>query len=294
MSTPLQSALPAGVGFIGLGNIGRPMAERLVDWPGDLWVYDIDADAVSALERLGAKSAPSPRDLAAHAGVICVMVRDDDQVRSVVTGPDGLLAGAHTDAVIVIHSTIRAETAAEMELVAAPHGVGVLDAPVSGGAPGARDGRLAVMCGGKDDAFAAAEPVLGRMGELVVHLGPVGSGTRAKLARNLLHFVAFAATTEAARLAEAAGIDIALLGRIVRHTDAITGGPGAIMLRDTTAPVDPASPWFAILDAVRILGEKDLAFAIELADQLDVDVPLARTALDRLAPGLGLPAKDPS
>ena len=288
----MSAPVPDGVGFIGLGNIGRPMAERLVDWPGGLFVYDVDAEAMAALEQLGAKSAPSPRDLAAHVGVVCVMVRDDEQVRAVVTGPDGLLAGAHTGAVIVLHSTIRAETAAEMELVAAPHGVGVLDAPVSGGAPGARDGRLAIMCGGKDDAFAAAQPVLQRMGELVVHLGAVGSGTRAKLARNLLHFVAFAATTEANRLAEAAGIDLQLLGKIVRHTDAITGGPGAIMLRDTTAPIDPASPWFAILDAVRILGEKDLAFAIELAEQLDVDVPLARVALDRLASGLGLPAKE--
>ncbi|HJQ44125.1 MAG TPA: NAD(P)-dependent oxidoreductase [Jatrophihabitantaceae bacterium] len=287
-----MSGLPSGVGFIGLGNIGRPMAERLVDWPGGLWIYDVDANAMAALESQGAKAAPSPRDLAAHAGVVCVMVRDDEQVRSVLTGPDGLLAGAHTGAVIVLHSTIRAETAAEMELVSAPHGVGVLDAPVSGGAPGARDGRLAVLCGGKGEAFDAAKPVLDRMGELVVHLGPVGSGTRAKLARNLLHFVAFAATTEANRLAEAAGIDLQLLGKVVRHTDAITGGPGAIMLRDTTDPIPSDSPWFGILDAVRILGEKDLSFAIELAEQLDVDVPLARVALDELAEGLGLPRKD--
>jgi 3-hydroxyisobutyrate dehydrogenase len=281
--------LPQGAGFIGLGNIGRPMAQRLVDWPGGLWVYDVDARAADALAQHGAKVATSPRELAAHAGVVSVMVRDDEQVRSVVTGPDGLLAGLATGAAIVIHSTIRAETAAELELVAAPHGVGVLDAPVSGGAPGARDGRLAIMCGGKEETFAAARPVLDVLGELVVHLGPVGSGTRAKLARNLLHFVAFAATTEANRLAEAAGIDPQVLGQIVRHTDAITGGPGAIMLRDTAAPIDPASPWFGIFDAVRILGEKDLSFAIELAEQLDVAVPLARVALDQLAPGLGLP-----
>ena len=284
--------LPDGAGFIGLGNIGRPMAARLADWPGGLWVCDVDPAATAALEKQGAHGAATPRDLAAHAGVISVMVRDDEQVRSVITGPDGVLAGAATGTVILIHSTIRAETAAEMELVAAPHGVGVLDAPVSGGAPGAKDGRLAIMCGGKEDAFTTAKPVLDRLGQLVVNLGPVGSGTRAKLARNLLHFVAFAATTEANRLAEAAGIDLQVLGQIVRHTDAITGGPGAIMLRDTTAPIEPGSPWLGILDAVRILGEKDLTFAIELADQLDVDVPLARLARERLAPGLGLPAHE--
>jgi 3-hydroxyisobutyrate dehydrogenase len=288
----MTAGVPNGVGFIGLGNIGRPMAERLADWPGGLWVFDVDATACAALADKGAQVASSPRELAAQVGVVCVMVRDDEQVRSVMTGPDGLLAGLATGSVVLIHSTIRAETAAEMELVSAPHGVGVLDAPVSGGAPGARDGRLAIMCGGKDDAFATAKPVLERLGQLVVNLGPVGSGTRAKLARNLLHFVAFAATTEAGRLAEAAGIDPQVLGQIVRHTDAITGGPGAIMLRDTTAPIDPASPWFGILDAVRILGEKDLAFAIELAEQLDVDVPLARVALDELATGLGLPGEE--
>jgi 3-hydroxyisobutyrate dehydrogenase len=148
------------------------------------------------------------------------------------------------------------------------------------------------MCGGKDEAFEVARPVLDRLGDMVLLLGPAGSGTRAKLARNLLHFVAFAATTEASRLAEAAGIDPKLLGKVVRHTDAITGGPGAIMLRDSTAPIEPDSPWFGVFDAVRILGEKDLAFAIELAAQLDVEVPLARVALDELATGLGLPSKE--
>jgi 3-hydroxyisobutyrate dehydrogenase len=126
------------------------------------------------------------------------------------------------------------------------------------------------------------------MGELVVHFGPVGSGTAAKLARNLLHFVAFTAATEAARLAEAAGVDLVALGKVVRHTDAITGGPGAIMWRDTTAPVPPDDNWFTILEHVRQLGEKDLTLARELGDRLGVDTPLADLALPRLAPGLGL------
>src|SRR5207247_3562581 len=97
----------------------------------------------------------------------------------------------------------------------------VLDAPVSGGAMGARNGTLAILVGGEKAGFAASREVLERMGELVVHVGPVGAGTAAKLARNLLHFVAFTAATEAARLAEAAGIEPALLGKVVRHTDAI-------------------------------------------------------------------------
>ena len=121
-----------------------------------------------------------------------------------------------------------------------------------------------------------------------VHAGRVGAGTRMKLARNLIHFVAFTAVTEAQRLAEAADLDLVALGEVVRHTDAITGGPGAIMHRDTTAPLDPDDFWWGVLDHVRALGEKDLSFAIELAGTLGVDVPLAQLARERLAKGLGL------
>jgi 3-hydroxyisobutyrate dehydrogenase len=121
-----------------------------------------------------------------------------------------------------------------------------------------------------------------------VHTGPLGSGTTTKLARNLLHFVAFTAAGEAQRLAEAAGIPLAELARVVRHSDAVTGGPGAIMLRDTTAPMAPTDDWHATLDHVRSLGTKDLALALELGTELGVQLPLARMALDRLGTELGL------
>ncbi len=264
------------VGFVGLGNIGKPMALRLAGDEGiDLTVYDVVPDPVAELVAAGARAAASVEEL--DADVICVMVRDDDQVRSVAhaVGPGPVL---------VVHSTVAPGTPAELE----SDGLTVLDAPVSGGPMGAADGSLAIMVGGSDEAFAAARPVLEAMGSLVVHAGPVGHGTRMKLARNLIHFVAFTAVTEAQRLAETSGIDLVRLGEVVRHTDAITGGPGAIMYRDTTAPIDPGDFWYGVFGHVRALGEKDLAFAIALADELGVDVPLAREALPRLAKGLGL------
>src|SRR4051812_48954391 len=153
---------------------------------------------------------------------------------------------------------------------------------------GAADGSLAIMVGGSDEAFSAARPAVEAMGSKVVHAGSLGAGTRMKLARNLIHFVAFTAVTEAQRLAEAAGLDLVALGEGVRHTDAITGGPGAIMYRDTTAPIAPDDFWYDVFGHVQALGEKDLAFAIALADELGVDVPLAREALPRLGKGLGL------
>ena len=117
----------------------------------------------------------------------------------------------------------------------------VIDAPVSGGFMGAHDGTLALMVGGSDEAVAVARPALERLGTLVAHLGPIGAGTRAKLARNLITFASYAAVGEANRLAEAAGVDLALLGEVVRHSDRVTGGPGAIMLRDTAAAMAPTT-----------------------------------------------------
>jgi 3-hydroxyisobutyrate dehydrogenase len=153
---------------------------------------------------------------------------------------------------------------------------------------GAADGTLAIMVGGSDEAFARCAPPLRVMGTEVVHAGPVGAGTSMKLARNLMHFVAFTAATEAQRLAEAAGLDLVELGRVVRHTDAISGGAGAIMQRETARPLGPDDPWRPILEHVVALGEKDLDFAVGLADRLGVDVPLARLARERLAAGLGV------
>jgi len=264
------------VGFVGLGNIGRPMALRLAAAEDvDLQVCDLAPNPVAELVAAGAEAAGSVADL--DADVVCVMVRDDDQVRSVA-------ADVSPETVLVIHSTVAPATPAEL----AADGRRVLDAPVSGGPMGAADGSLAIMVGGDGDDVAAARPALEAMAATVVHAGPVGAGTRMKLARNLIHFVAFTAVTEAQRLAEAAGLDLVALGDVVRHTDAITGGPGAIMHRATTAPIAPDDFWHGVFDHVRALGEKDLGFAIALADELGVDVPLARAALPRLGKGLGI------
>ncbi len=273
------------VGFVGLGNIGKPMALRLAAADLDLVVHDVAATPVDELVAAGARKAGSVAELAAAVDVVCVMVRDDDQVREVLGQVLGVAREGQT---VVIHSTVAPQTPRQLEITAARHGVGVLDAPVSGGPMGAAEGTLAIMVGGSHEAYAAARPALDVMGSKVVHAGPIGAGTRMKLARNLMHFVAFTAVTEAQRLAEAAGLSLTDLGDVVRHTDAITGGPGAIMWRDTTAPIAADDFWHGVFSHVADLGEKDLRFATELADELGVDVPLADLALTRLRTGLGL------
>jgi 3-hydroxyisobutyrate dehydrogenase-like beta-hydroxyacid dehydrogenase len=275
-------------GFVGLGQMGAPMAGRLAG--PDLIVYDTRAEAMSPLVEKGARPAADLAEVA-RAALISIMVRDDAQVNEVAAA---LLPAAAPGTVIAIHSTIRAGTAISLADAARPYGVEVVDAPVSGGFMGAQAGTLAVMVGATETAFAQVEGPFGAWADLVLHMGPVGAGTHAKLARNLLHFVSFAAAAEAQRLAEAAGVPLGRLGRIVRHSDAVTGGPGAIMIRRTTAPLTPDDPLHEIMRHVRALGDKDLSLALELAGELGVDTPLATLAHRHLGVGLGLTPEDPS
>ncbi|WP_240522055.1 NAD(P)-dependent oxidoreductase [Amycolatopsis vastitatis] len=276
------------MGFVGLGQMGAPMARRLLGWPGGLVVHDVRPDALVPFIEAGARVAGSPREVAESAEVISLMVRDDAQVEEVLSGPAGLLETATPGTVVAIHSTIAAGTATRLAEAHGPLGIEIVDAPVSGGAPGAAKGDLAVMVGATDSAFERCRDVFALWAGHTMHAGLPGAGTRAKLARNLLHFVSFAAAAEAQRLAEAAGLDLLELGKVVRHTDAITGGPGAIMRRPTTAPVAADDGWYPILSHVRDLGHKDLTLAIALGEELEVDTPLARLALERLAAGLGV------
>lgn len=278
---------PARLGYVGLGNIGAPMALRLAAWPGGLTVFDLSAEAVGRLVEVGATAADSLAELAGAADIIGICVVNDAQVRRVV---GELLPAAAPGTVITVHSTIGPDTAVELARDCAEHEVTLLDAPISGGAGGAEAGRLAIMVGGERAAYERLQEPFALVSDMLVHAGAdVGAGTRMKLARNLLHFISFTAATEAARLAEAAGLDIAKLGRVVRHTDAITGGAGAIMLRETTAEIDPDDFWFGVFTHVRELGEKDLSLALDLGRHLDVPLPLGEIALRDLAAGLGVP-----
>ena len=280
---------PGGIGFIGLGQIGSLMAGRLVDHPEGLVVCDLREEAMAPLVERGASAASTPAEVASACGVVSVMVLDDAQSRDVVAGAGGLLETAEPGTVIALHSTIRAETAIEMAALAAEQGVAVVDAPVSGGFMGAAEGTLATMVGGEDDAVAICQPVFEHWAAMVVHLGPVGNGTRAKLARNMMHFVAYTAAGEAQRLAEACGVDLTQLGAIVRHTDSVTGGPGAIMFRGSVAELHPGDDFYDILVHTRTLGEKDLTLALDLAAEVGVEAPLAQLALRDFAGSLGVP-----
>jgi 3-hydroxyisobutyrate dehydrogenase-like beta-hydroxyacid dehydrogenase len=274
------------VGFIGLGNIGKPMARRLCAWPGGLTVFDIAAEPLDELAAAGATVADSVQALAAECGVISVMVNTDDQVNDVM---EQVVGAARPGTVVAVHSTMSLDLPSRLKDLAVRHDLLFADAPVSGGAMGAEAGTLAILFGGGADAFAAVEGPFALMAGEVVHCGPVGKGTAFKLARNMLHFISYTATDEALRLAAAAGLDLQDLGRVVRHTDAITGGAGAIMHRDNARTMTEDDPWWEIFQLPLGLGAKDLANAVQMADQLGVDVPMARYAHENLGAALGYP-----
>ncbi len=280
-----EAAEGCKLGYIGLGNQGAPMAKRLVDWPGGLIVFDVRAEAMTPFVEAGATAAASVAEVAA-ADVISVTVLNDEQVRDVVAE---LAAHANPGTVIALHSTIRPETAAELADQLRPNGIHIVDAPVSGGAGAADKGELAVMVGADDQAYESIKPVFKKWASMVVRAGEPGAGTRMKLARNMLTFVGFAAANEAMRLAEAAGLDLQKLGRVVRHSDAQSGGPGAIMVREDMNVLAPDSFLYNMFMHTRGLGEKDLGLALELGESVGVDLPLAEVAIRDLAAGLGVP-----
>jgi 3-hydroxyisobutyrate dehydrogenase-like beta-hydroxyacid dehydrogenase len=262
-------------GFIGLGQMGAAMAKHLVQ----PLVYDVRSEATKAFENV----ASSVAEIGSRCDVVSIVVFDDDQVREVV---GELRTTAEPGTVIAIHSTIAPGTAEELAEQAG--GAHVVDAPITGGPMGAAEGALVAMVGGSVEAVARCREVF-TWASRVVHAGPVGAGTRMKLAKNLISYAAFAAVGEAQRLAEAGGIDLIELGNVVRQSDKVTGGPGAVMFRDTAEPAPADDPWHDVLLHTRDLAEKDLELALDLGRHLGVELPMAKLALERIAQALGVP-----
>jgi 3-hydroxyisobutyrate dehydrogenase-like beta-hydroxyacid dehydrogenase len=274
------------LGFIGLGNMGAPMAAHLAGWPGGLTVFDVRAEAMTPLVEAGATPASSVRGVAEAADIISLVVLDDAQVIEVT---HELFDVAPAGAIVAIHSTIRPETAERLAEEGAGRGIEVVDAPVSGSTVGARDGTLAVLLGGSEEAYRQCKEPFGHMATLITHFGPAGSATRAKIARNLINYVAFTAAGEAQRIADAVGVDLRRLGRVVKHSDAVIGGPGNTFVREHAVPFDPDDPLRPFMAHAALLGRKDLDLALELADAIGIDAPMTALARERLAFELGVP-----
>lgn len=207
--------LAGGIGMIGLGVMGRPMALNLIDRLGErpLYVHHRSEDRASELILAGARWAPTPRQLAAEARIIILMLPDLPQVEQVLDGSDGILAGITDDTVLVISSTSSASGVrelAERVRTATDGKLAVVDAPVSGGEDGAIAGTLSIMVGGDDADVQRVLPVLAALGN-PVHLGPLGAGEIAKFCNQLIVASTIMALGEAAVLAERSGLDLGAL-----------------------------------------------------------------------------------
>jgi len=195
------------IGFIGLGNMGLPMALNLVKAGHAVKGVDVQDAAVERFAASGGSGVKSIAEACAGADVVMTMLPAGEQVRIVYRGESGLIANAQRDALLIDCSTIDVETARAVAQAAQEHGLAMLDAPVSGGVAGAQAGTLTFMVGGTEMAFARAKPILEAMGKTIVHAGGPGNGQAAKICNNMILGVSMIAVSEAFVLAEKLGLD---------------------------------------------------------------------------------------
>ncbi|MEO9701272.1 3-hydroxyisobutyrate dehydrogenase, partial [Marinobacter alexandrii] len=215
----------ATITFIGLGNMGGPMASNLVKAGHNVTVFDLSKEAVQALVSEGAKTADTAHEAAQGAECVITMLPAGQHVEAVYLGDDGLLAKLPEGTLVIDSSTIAPETARGVAEEAKARNIPFLDAPVSGGVGGAKAGTLTFICGGADDTFAKAKPILEAMGKNIFHAGPHGSGQVAKICNNMLLAILMAGTSEALSLGVKNGLDPAVLSEIMKQS---SGGNWAL------------------------------------------------------------------
>lgn len=207
------------IGFLGLGNMGGPMARNLLKVGHRLSVFDLSPAALASLVEAGAQQADSPAAVAqAGVEVIISMLPAATHVRQVYLGDNGLLSHVPAGVLLIDCSTIDPMTAREVAAAAASKGNPMLDAPVSGGTGGATAGTLTFMVGGKDADFYQAEPILAAMGKNIVHCGDSGNGQVAKVANNLLLGISMIGAAEAMSLGVALGMEAKVLAGVINSS----------------------------------------------------------------------------
>jgi 3-hydroxyisobutyrate dehydrogenase-like beta-hydroxyacid dehydrogenase/alkylhydroperoxidase/carboxymuconolactone decarboxylase family protein YurZ len=274
---------------IGLGQIGRGLAAAIERRLIPLAVFDLKVEAMEPF-RDRARVCGSLEEIGRASDVLVVSVVDDAQVLAVLHPLTGAVAAMRQGSTVVLVSTVGLDTVRVLHDRLAPRGIGLVDCGVSGGASAAADGELVSMVGGSDVDIDRAMPVVESFSSLVVRVGPIGAGQCAKLARNLIQFGSWLAAFEGQRLAEAAGIELTKMADVVRASDRTIGGVSTLMFRSTTSPFGDADD-DGLVSAMRSgasLAHKDLRAAIDLGDELGVDLPVARLADESMDTVFGL------
>lgn len=259
------------LGFIGLGAMGRPMAKRLVE-KHTLFVYDVVEGAVEDLVQHGATACAAPALVAKVSDITLMSLPNSAIVERVVTGQEGILAGAGRGHSIIDLSSVEPKLTQRLAKIAEKTGVDYLDAPVSGGVAGAAAGTLTIMLGGKADSVSRVIPVLNLLGTKITHVGDVGAGDAVKIVNNLLLGANMAALAEALVLGRKLGLSAAIMAEIIGH------GSGKSYVLD--AKIEKFimkgnfQPGFAV-----DLQYKDLGLALEAAKDAKMPLPMTSQAV---------------
>ncbi len=254
------------IGFVGLGIMGKPMAKNLLKAGYSLTVYDVRAEPVEELVTDGASMASSSREVSQVTDTIITMLPDSADSERAILGENGVLEGAKAGSIIIDMSSIAPLVSQKIAAEAAGKSVEMLDAPVSGGEPGAIAGTLAIMVGGKQDIFDQCLPILNSVGRSVVRVGDVGAGNFVKLANQIIVAANIEAVGEAFALAQKAGIDPELVFQAIR------GGLAGSAVMEAKAPMimdRNFNPGFRIR-----LHQKDLHNALLTGKDLGVPLPV--------------------
>jgi 4-hydroxybutyrate dehydrogenase / sulfolactaldehyde 3-reductase len=261
------------IGFIGLGTMGGPMARNLLNAGFGLRVFDIEPRAADALLSAGATAATSPADAARGAEAVITMLPNGEDVEAAVFGPAGAIETMERGSLFIDMSTIAPAVTDRIARKMTERGIAMLDAPVGRSSQHAIEGKLLIMVGGAEADLNRARPVLEKLGDTIVHCGPVGSGARMKVVNNFMSITINVTTAEALTLAEASGLDPELARKVMLSTVAGQGHMG------TTYPAkalrNDLTPGFMV-----DLARKDLGLALDLASQLGVAVPTALAATE--------------
>lgn len=261
----------ARIGFIGLGNMGRPMAANLVRKGETVVVHDVVDAPVHALRELGARAGATVAEVAGASEIIFTMLPTTESVEGVLAGPAGIFAHARTGSIVVDMSTIDPLVTDRLAADASARGIAFADAPVGRLASHAERGESLFMVGAADETFAAIRPLLEKMGTTIHHCGGVGTGMRTKLVNNYLAIISCQLNAEAVALSQRFGLDLAKTLEVIHGTTATNGQlkiawPAKVLAGDTT-------PGFTI-----DLAHKDLTLIVEAANNVKVPVPVAAVA----------------
>ena len=258
------------LGLVGLGIMGKPMARNWMKADYLLTVYDIVGASIEEVATDGAKAASSAKEVAENASVVVTMVPDSADSEAAIMGPNGVLEGASPGHVVIDMSSIAPASSQKIAAACEARGVAFLDAPVSGGEPGAIAGTLAIMVGGKKDVFDSHLGILEAVGGSIVHCGDYGAGNTTKLANQIIVALNIAAVAEALTLAKKAGLDPTTV------FNAIKGGLAGSTVLNAKAPMmieGNFEPGFRIR-----LHQKDLKNALQTGGELEVPLPFTALA----------------